>query len=147
MVELFKLLNIKPVLALVGASLINLHPTFRNAIRWLITHHIISVVISWDGRSAMSLLSIPYGKYYHDIITCHFKMHRYKKISMAQADLLNTITNVLVLSVKKCEVLSDDGYDPISIIIHWKYEEIREWCPTKSKLTTTREGYSYRDQK
>ena len=34
MVELFKFLNITPVLALVGASMINLYPNFKNEIRW-----------------------------------------------------------------------------------------------------------------
>ena len=66
---------------------------------------------------------------------------------MEQAYFLNTITNVLGLSVKKDEVLSDDGYDTISTIINWKYDNIRECCTTKSKLTTTREGASYVDKK
>ena len=66
---------------------------------------------------------------------------------MAQAYFLNTITNVLGLSVKQCEVLSDDGYDTISTIMHWKYDDIRDWCTTKSKLTTTRGGAYYGDQK
>ena len=66
---------------------------------------------------------------------------------MAQAYLLNTITNVLGLSSKQREVLSNDGYDRIFNIIHWKYYEILEWCATKSKLTTTRRGASYGDLK
>ena len=66
---------------------------------------------------------------------------------MSQADFLNTITNVLVLSFNQHEVLSDDRYDTISAIIHWKYDNIREWCTTKSKLTTTRGGDSYGDRK
>ena len=64
-------------------------------------------------------------------------------MEIKQEDLLNTITNVLGLSVKQCEVLSDDGYDTISTIMHWKYDDIRDWCTTKSKLTTTRGGDSY----
>ena len=47
-------------------------------------------------------------------------------MAMAQADLLNTITNVLGLSVKKREVLSNDVYGTISTIIYWKYNKIRE---------------------
>ena len=43
---------------------------------------------------------------------------------MAQEDFLNKITNVLVLSVKQHEVLSNDGYDMISNIIHWSCGEI-----------------------
>ena len=66
---------------------------------------------------------------------------------MSQADLLNTITNVLGLSVKQHEVLYDDRYDTIYTIIHWKYEKIHEWCTTKSNLKTTRGGASYGDQK
>ena len=46
---------------------------------------------------------------------------------MAQADLLNTNTNVLGLLVEQREGLYDDGYDTISTIIHWNYGEIREW--------------------
>ena len=34
MVELFKLLRITPVLALVGASMINLQPKFEDIIQW-----------------------------------------------------------------------------------------------------------------
>ena len=66
---------------------------------------------------------------------------------MAQADLLNTITNVLGISVKQREVLSDDGYDTISTIIHWKYYKIREWYRIKFKFTAIRGGDSYGDQK
>ena len=62
---------------------------------------------------------------------------------MTQADFLNTITNVLGLSVKQREMLSDYGYDTIFTSIHWKYDEISEWFTTKSKLTTTRVGDSY----
>ena len=61
---------------------------------------------------------------------------------MAQADLLKTITNVLVLSVKQREVSFDDGYDTISNIIHWKYDKIHEW-----KLTTTRGGDYFGERK
>ena len=66
---------------------------------------------------------------------------------MAQADFLNTITNVLVLSLNQRGVLSDDAYDMISTIINFNYENIREWCTTKSKLTTTRGVASYGEQK
>ena len=59
---------------------------------------------------------------------------------MALADLINTTTNVMVLPVKQREVLSNYRYDTISNIIHWYYDNIREWCRTKSKLTTTRGG-------
>ena len=68
-------------------------------------------------------------------------------MAMAQSDLLNTITNVLIFSVKQREVLSDDGYDTIYTVIHWKYYEICEWCTTKSKFTTPRGGDSYGYQK
>ena len=47
-----------------------------------------------------------------------------KEMEMAQEDFLNKITNVLVLSVKQHEVLSNDGYDMISNIIHWNCGEI-----------------------
>ena len=67
-------------------------------------------------------------------------------MEMAQADFLNTITNVLGLSSDKHEVLSDDGYYTISTIIHWNYYEILYWCKTKSKLKTTRGGASCGDQ-
>ena len=73
--------------------------------------------------------------------------HIDKKMTMGQADLLNTITNVLGLSVKQREVLSNDGYDTISTIMHYNYDKIRECCTTKSKLITTRGGSSYGDQK
>ena len=66
---------------------------------------------------------------------------------MTQAYFLNTITNVLGLSVKKQKVLPDDGYDTIFTIIHWKYDKIREWCTNKYKLITTRGGAYYGDQK
>ena len=46
---------------------------------------------------------------------------------MARAYVLNKITNVLGLSVKKLEVLSDDVYEKISTIINWKYGDIRKW--------------------
>ena len=59
---------------------------------------------------------------------------------MVQAYFLNTVTNVLGLSVSQREVLSDDGYDTIYNIIHWKYDEICEWCATKYKLATNRGG-------
>ena len=65
------------------------------------------------------------------------------KISMAQVDLLTTITNVLGFSSKQLEVLYDDGYDTVSTIIYWKFEKISEWCTAKSKLTTTIGGYYY----
>ena len=65
---------------------------------------------------------------------------------MVQADFLNTITNVLGLSVKQHEVISNDGYDIISTIIHCKYDKIHGWCTTKYKLTTTRGGSPYGDQ-
>ena len=68
-------------------------------------------------------------------------------MAMSQVDLLNTITRVLGLSIKQREVLSDDGCETISTIIHLKYDEIREWCTTKSKFTTTRGEASYGDQK
>ena len=61
---------------------------------------------------------------------------------MSQADFLNTITNILGLSVKKDEVLSDDIYDTIYTIIHWKYDKIHEW-----KLTTTRGGDYFGERK
>ena len=60
------------------------------------------------------------------------------KMSTVQADLLNKVANFLGLSIRKREVLSDDGYDTISTIIHWKYNKIRDWCTTKSKLKNTR---------
>ena len=66
---------------------------------------------------------------------------------MVQADLLKKITNILSLSVNQREVLSDEGYDTISTIVHWKYDDILEWYTTKSKLTTTRGGASYGDLK
>ena len=66
---------------------------------------------------------------------------------MAQAYLLNKIINVLGLSVKKREVLSDDGYSTIFTTILWKYYKICEWCTTKAMLTTTRGGASYGYQK
>ena len=66
---------------------------------------------------------------------------------MLQADFLNTITNVLGLSVKQREVISKDRYYTISTIIHWKYDNIRECCTTKSKLTTTSGEYFYGDLK
>ena len=66
---------------------------------------------------------------------------------MAQADLLNIIINVLGILVKQREVLSDDGYDTISTIIHWNYDNTCEWFTTKYKLITTRGGDSYGDQK
>ena len=67
-------------------------------------------------------------------------------MAISQAYFLNTITNVLGLSVKQRKVLFDDGYDTISTTIHWKYDRMREWCTTKSNLTTTRGGNSYGDQ-
>ena len=48
-------------------------------------------------------------------------------MTIAQEYLLNSITNVLDLSVKQCKVLSDNGNYTISNIIHWNYDEIREW--------------------
>ena len=42
-------------------------------------------------------------------------------------------------------MLSDDGYDTISNIIHWKYNNIREWCPNRSNFSTTRGGDPYGD--
>ena len=88
-----------------------------------------------------------YGKYQHDIIKCRFKTHRYRKMAIAQADFLNKITNVLGLSLKQSEMLSNDRYETISTIIHWKYDMIPEWCTTKPKLKNTRVGASYGDQK
>ena len=61
---------------------------------------------------------------------------------MTQAYFLNTITNILGFSAKQPEVLSDDRYDTISTIIHWKYSEICDWCKTNYKLKTTRGGAS-----
>ena len=68
-------------------------------------------------------------------------------MEMAQADFLNTITNILGLLVNQHEVLSDGGYDTISNIIHWKYDKIHECFTTKSKLKTTRGGASYEYRK
>ena len=66
---------------------------------------------------------------------------------MAQAYFLNISTNVLGLSVKQRQVLSNDRYDTIYTTIHFNYDGIREWCTTNSKLTTTRVGSSYVDLK
>ena len=41
-----------------------------------------------------------------------------KKMAMAKKNVLNTITNVLALSVKQHEVLSDDEWDTIATIIN-----------------------------
>ena len=41
---------------------------------------------------------------------------------MAQVDFVNTITNVLGLSVKQRKVLSNEGYNAISTIIYRKYD-------------------------
>ena len=68
-------------------------------------------------------------------------------MAIAQADLINRINNVLGLLVKQHELLSDDGYDTIFTIIHWKYNTIREWCTTNPKLKTTRGGASHGEQK
>ena len=68
-------------------------------------------------------------------------------MEMEQADLLNTVTNVLGLSARQLEVLSYDRYETISTIIHWKYDKISEWCTTKSNLTTTRWGSNDGDKK
>ena len=68
-------------------------------------------------------------------------------MEMAQVYLLNTPTNVLGLSVKQYQVLSDDAYEKRSTIKHWTYDTIREWFTTKSNLTTTRGGDFYGDQK
>ena len=68
-------------------------------------------------------------------------------MAIAQADLLDTITNVFGVSVNQCGVLSDDGYDTINTIIHWKYDKIRKFCTTNSNLTTIRRENSYGDQK
>ena len=65
----------------------------------------------------------------------------------AKADLLNTVTKILGLSVSQSEVLSNGVYDKIYTIIHWKYGQIREWCPTNFKLTTTRGGATCGDTK
>ena len=81
------------------------------------------------------------------MITCCFKTHRNQKIAISLAYSLNIITNVLGLSVNQREVLSDDGYDTIFTIIHWKYDTIREWCKTKFKLKTTRGRASHGEQK
>ena len=101
------------------------------------------MVISCYGKAGMNWLSTPYRKYSHDIIKCHLKTHRYIKMAMVQENFLHTITNMLGFSVKQREVISDDGYDTIYTIINWKYDKIREWCTTKSKLTTIRGGASY----
>ena len=68
-------------------------------------------------------------------------------MEMAQEDLLNTVTNVLGLSISQREVLCDDGYDTTSTIIYWEYNEIRECCTNKYKFTTTRGGATYREKK
>ena len=62
-------------------------------------------------------------------------------MAMTQPDFLNTITNVLGLSVKKREVLNDDRY---KTIFTWKYSWV---ITTKSTLTTNRGGASYGDRK
>ena len=59
------------------------------------------------------------------------------KNETAQIDFLNTVINFLGLLVRKCDVLYNDGYGTISNIIHWKYNMVREWFTTKSKLSTT----------
>ena len=66
-------------------------------------------------------------------------------MAIAPEDFLNTITNILGVSVKKSEVLSDDRYDMISTIIHLEYDNICKWCTTKYKLTTTIGGVYYGD--
>ena len=54
------------------------------------------------------------------------------KMETVQEDLLNSVTNVLGLSFRKWEVLSDYVYYTISIIIHWKYKKAD--CIDESKL-------------
>ena len=61
-------------------------------------------------------------------------------MATAQADLINTVTNVLGLSISQRQVLYNEEYGTISTIIHWNYDMIREWCTAKYKLTTTRGG-------
>ena len=63
-------------------------------------------------------------------------------MAMSQAEFLNKITNVLGLSPKQREVLSDDGYDTISTIIHCNYDKISEWCTTKSTLRNLISSYT-----
>ena len=59
----------------------------------------------------------------------------YKIMAMSQLHFLNTITSILGLSVKQREVLSNDGCNIISAIIHWKYGDIHKWFTTKLKTT------------
>ena len=59
-------------------------------------------------------------------------------MAMAKEDVLNKNANVLGISVKQCEVLSNDGYDTMSTIIHCKFDKIREFCTTRSKLKAPR---------
>ena len=78
----------------------------------------------------MNWLSTPYRNI--NMTSSHITKNAWlQKMAMAQADLLNTITNVLSLSLNKHDVLSYDRYDTISTIIYMKCDEIREWCTTK----------------
>ena len=78
------------------------------------------------------------------MISSHVTLKRIStKKKMAQADLFNTITNVLGLSVKQRGVSSSGRYDKICTIIHLNYKKIRECCTNKSKLKNTRGGSSY----
>ena len=61
-------------------------------------------------------------------------------MSTEKEDLLNIVTNVLGLSIRKYEVISNGGYDTISNIIS-------EWCTTNSELTTNRGRATYGQRK
>ena len=77
----------------------------------------------------------------------HILKHVGTKMETANKYFLNKFTDVLGLLVRQREVLSNDGYEMISTIIYWKYNEIHEGCTTKSNLKTTRGEAFYGDRK
>ena len=64
-----------------------------------------------------------------------------------QQDFIVLLTGVMGFTDRQRTALISEGYDTARSLIHWKYNEIRDWCETKSKLSTQRGGENYGDRR
>ena len=65
----------------------------------------------------------------------------------AQTDFGNVLRNICAFTQRQVDVLINDGYNTADALYNWKFNDIREWCELKSKISAARGGASYGDRK
>lgn len=64
-----------------------------------------------------------------------------------QQDFIVLLTGVMGFTDCQRTVLIGDGYDTARSLVHWKFNEIRDWCDSMGKLSTQRGGVNYGDRR